>query len=881
MKKLLALLLTLCLVIGMVPLTAGAEGTASQDENDVASITKDGATIYYDSLNEAVEAVTANEGVATEIKVLRDVTDAKGMSIASNKNIVIDFGGCTYTLTAPGAGSKGTETNGFQLLKDSTIVMKNGTINIDPSNLTATPAADSKPIKRIIQSYADLTLENMTLNAANQYGGENYALSFNNGKTVIKGTTSIIVSDPDTIAFDVCEYAPYPSASVTFDETFSGNVTGVILYDSTDASSHELTIAENITGTFGEIAASERGKTAAETGISISGGNFTEPVNPKYCEEGKAPLVTGDVCTIANVTDLKDKPKDENGVYYDNDAAEKKFKATVTTADGTTTGYETLEKALVAAQDEDAITLLNDVTISGGAGNTQGILTIEKDITIDGQNHSITAEGTVTGKSSMINIQKGAKVTIKNVTIDSNNKAKHGLNTYTASGETEKTTVTLENVEIKNGTGYGIVANNTVVNATNLTTSDNDWGGVNVDKGAQVTVGGASNLGEESSIVYENAKRDTNGENGSLTVNGGTYQNIVVQAEDKADEIAGTVSLKGGTFNGVVAKGNGTTKAADVVNVTGGKFTKTAAEDVGGAGDGKYVAIKDLIPEDYEITSDGTVKEEEPYVPPVIPTYKTTVEECEGGSVVASPSSAREGQKVTLTVKPQAGQELKSLKVTDKDGDAVTLTKVEGGYTFNMPKGGVTVTAVFGCDGGAACPSKGFTDVDSEKWYHEYMDYAVEKGLLEGTSPTTMEPNATLTRAQLAQILYNLEGKPQVQGDLDFTDVIEGKWYYAAILWANQEGVVDGMSPDTFAPNEDISRQDLALMLYRYAGEPTVTGDLDGFKDAGQVGDWAEEAITWAVEEGIIDGMTPTTLEPTGTATRAQAAAMLQRFLEG
>ena len=591
-----------------------------------------------------------------------------------------------------------------------------------------------------------------------------------------------------------------------------------------------------------------------------------------------APLVTEGGCII-NKADLEDKPKDENGVYYDTDAAEKKFEATVTTAAEGTKGYDTLEKALKAAQNNDTITLLKDVTISGGAGDTQGILTIDKNITIDGQNHSITAEGTVTGKSSMINIQNGAKVTIKNVKIDSKNKAKHGLNTYTASGETEKTTVTLENVEIKNGTGYGIVANNTVVNATKLTTSGNGWGGVNVDKGAQVTIGGTTNLGEESSIVYENAKTDTNGDTGSLTVNGGTYKNIVVQAEGEEDEIVGTVSLTGGTFNGVVSKGNGDTNAADVVNVTGGKFAQTSAGDVPSSGN--YVAIKDLIPEDYEISSDGTVKEEEPYVPPVIPTYKTTVEECEGGSVVASPSSAREGQKVTLTVKPQAGQELKSLKVTDKDGDAVTLTKVEGGYTFTMPKGGVTVTAVFGCDGGAACPSKGFTDLDSDKWYHEYMDYAVEKGLLEGTSPTTMEPNATLTRAQLAQILYNLEGKPQVQGDLDFTDVAEGKWYYAAILWANQEGVVDGMSPDTFAPNEDISRQDLALMLYRYAGEPTVTGDLDGFKDAGQVGDWAEEAITWAVEEGIIDGMTPTTLEPTGTATRAQAAAMLQRFLEG
>ena len=256
--------------------------------------------------------------------------------------------------------------------------------------------------------------------------------------------------------------------------------------------------------------------------------------------------------------------------------------------------------------------------------------------------------------------------------------------------------------------------------------------------------------------------------------------------------------------------------------------------------------------------------------------------EVEHGSVTISPTRVTAGQTVTLTPKADEGYELRKLQVIGPDGGEIALTKkADGTYTFKMPKGSVKVTAVFGCDGTGDCPSKNFTDLGENQWYHDYIDYAVEHGLLEGTSPTTMEPNATLTRAQLAQILYNLEGKPAVTGDLPFEDVPEGQWYYAAILWANQEGVVDGMSPDTFAPNEDISRQDLALMLYRYAGEPTVTGDLDGFKDAGQVGDWAEEAITWAVEEGIIDGMTPTTLEPTGTATRAQAAAMLQRFLEG
>ena len=972
MKKLLALLLTLCLVIGMVPLAASAEGT-------------------IDSADALKSAITNASG-STKIKLDGSFSVSESVTIDSGKDITIDLNGQTLTITKP-VVVKGKLTVKDSTATDKPVVSGDG-YNISYTagkiyNSCETRSTDAVAIEvrdggsfvhdsGTIQSLKNYTVgvygqiatsswntpveSSLIVNGGYQTGPEGGPAAFGNGATVtvnggvIEGTDNSALAGKGTkdnennyggytinvndgILIGRIVSPGYVSCAIYHpndgevnikgglivstngagivsragetnitggtiialgDEATTGKVgdsrvvvstSGVVLdlsakYPGAEinegkAKNASITVSGKaiISGSASAVSVVENDEVAEDENVEISDGTFSDPVKAEYCVDGKAPLVTGNRCTIANVADLKDKPKDENGVYYAPDAAERKFEATVTTADGTM-GYKTLEEALEVAKDKDTITLLNDVTISGGAGDTQGILTIDKNITIDGQNHRITAENNVQTGSSMINIQNGANVTIKNVKIDSEN-TKHGLNTYTAPDATEKTTVTLENVEIKNGTGYGIVANNTVVNATNLTTSGNGWGGVNVDKGAQVTVGGASNLGEESSIVYENATTDSNGEKGSLTVNGGTYQNIVVQAAESTDVIVGTVSLTGGTFNGVVAKGEGTTNPTTIVDITGGKFTKTAAEDVGGEGDGKYVAIKDLIPEDYEITSDGTVKEEEPYVPPVIPTYKTTVEECEGGSVVASPSSAREGQKVTLTVKPQAGQELKSLKVTDKDGDAVTLTKVEGGYTFNMPKGGVTVTAVFGCDGGSACPSKGFTDVDSEKWYHEYMDYAVEKGLLEGTSPTTMEPGATLTRAQLAQILYNLEGKPAVTGDLPFEDVPEGQWYYAAILWANQEGVVDGMSPDTFAPNEDISRQDLALMLYRYAGEPETQGILEKFQDAGKVGNWAKEAITWAVEGGIIDGMTPTTLEPTGTATRAQAAAMLQRFLEG
>lgn len=299
-------------------------------------------------------------------------------------------------------------------------------------------------------------------------------------------------------------------------------------------------------------------------------------------------------------------------------------------------------------------------------------------------------------------------------------------------------------------------------------------------------------------------------------------------------------------------------------------------------GAGKEITVT-INGKQYTIEKDGTLNFTYTAPTPPRPTeekHSITIS-TDGKGQVTGPASAAEDDKVTLTVKPNADKELYDLKVTDEDGKAVAVTKVnDTTYTFTMPDGKVTVAATFGCDGGDNCPSKAFTDLGDKQWYHDSIDYAVENGLLEGTSPTTMEPNATLIRAQLAQILYNIEDKPAVTGEMIFEDVPASEWFYSPVLWANQNEIINGTSATTFEPLEDISRQDLALMLYRYAGKPAVTGDLDGFTDVDQVGDWAEEAMAWAVAEGIVQGDTPTTLNPTGTATRAEAAAMLQRFLE-
>lgn len=226
----------------------------------------------YKTLKEALEHV--KDGGT--IKLLSNVDNAAGISVPSGKNFTLDFNGKTYTLKDPGAGSPGTESNGFQLLKDSTITFKNGTIRIAPGNST---------IGHVIQNYADLTLENMQIYAANQVGGEDYALSFNNGDVIFSGNTSIITSSDNNIAFDVCKFSTYPSATVTFDESYTGTINGKIVYDATDANTHKLTIKGN--GTLGKIEASTRAETAAKNeGVTVSGGRFTVQVNKDYLAPG-------------------------------------------------------------------------------------------------------------------------------------------------------------------------------------------------------------------------------------------------------------------------------------------------------------------------------------------------------------------------------------------------------------------------------------------------------------------------------------------------------------------------------------------------------------------------------------------------------------------
>ena len=263
-------------VTGAGKVTVSTDSTVGDGQTETHPFVTNGNK--YATLAEAIAAV--KEGGT--ITLTSNVDNAEGIAVDEGKNFTIDFGGHTYTVKTPGAGSPNTETNAFQLLKDSTITMKNGTIRISADNKQN---GDKKPIMRIIQNYANLTLENMTFYAQNQAGGEDYPLSFNNGNIVFKGNTSIITSSDSNIAFDVCKFSSYPSTTVTFDESYTGTINGKIVYDAPDANTHKLIIKGN--GTLGKIEASTRAETAAKNeGITVSGSRFTAPVNKDYLAPG-------------------------------------------------------------------------------------------------------------------------------------------------------------------------------------------------------------------------------------------------------------------------------------------------------------------------------------------------------------------------------------------------------------------------------------------------------------------------------------------------------------------------------------------------------------------------------------------------------------------
>ena len=529
----------------------------------------------------------------------------------------------------------------------------------------------------------------------------------------------------------------------------------------------------------------------------------------------------------------------------------------------------TLSGALKNAKDGDIITLTDTIEVtSTGTQNMDPGINITKAITLDGNNHTIKPKDTFAGDNSLLGVTdaKGndtTPVVIKNLILDGENKehVKHALNLY------ESTGVVIDNVTTQNITkGYGLVVNSSeaTVKSMDITAdSANSWGAVNVD----------AKTAKTSKLVIEDGKFVTNNTGKAINVE-------YTDGQGTSD-----VVVEGGQFTGEISAYND-----NVLSISDGTF-KNPGNNID-----KYLDGGLKLDDNGNVvkkSSGGSSHRYDGYITVINP---------KNGEVSVSDDWAYEDDKITLTITPDDGYEVDKIEIVDDEGDKIDAKKVEdkdNKYTFRMANCDVTVTVTFKEEGkttedtdkeedkddeSTETTKLNFTDVKESDWFFKGVEYVVDKGIMSGVSENEFAPSGKLTRAMLVQMLYNMESRPACDAENAFMDVPVGQWYTDAVIWANDAKIVSGMGEGLFAPNMEITREQMVAMLYNYAKyrgyDVTASADLSAFADTASVSTWAQPAMQWAVAEGYISGMGDSQLAPQGTATRAEIASVIMRFME-
>lgn len=829
-----------------------AEGyVTTGEENDGSTFyTVEAATAktdseYYATLAEAVQAVVSSKSKTGTVILLKDAVGG-GIGLfnakdAINVNLTIDFGGFTYTCDDPAVGSVGTESQGFHLEKGNTVTLKNGTIKVSP---------DSKKTIMLIQNYCDLTLENLDLYGSNI---TKYIISSNYGDTVLKNV-NIDGTNNNIVAIDLMHWLndSYKDQSPTIQ----------ILNDSSNTINGSIDVYCYGTG------ASE---CQDKPELTISGGHYT--VDPSaYLAAGYAAAASNKDGYVYQVVEaskapaevVPEAPKVENKLPEDASQEDKQL----------------ADKISGALQGDDNKVSIEEDVMKAAAG------------TVASQNTVTTAQGKQALKNENISVSDSDTVTIVvqpylDVTLT---KATSGLQKdFTADITPMYRTVATTDVD-------NIVVEGEKANAVVIGTPEE----LKISKTVTVAIplptdfvaSGTDKLyihHQKNGItyVYEGAVKDkaltfTNPHGFSLftitsaapqakigDINYATLQDAVNAVENNQ-----TITL--------LANGSATVSREITFTITGDfKAEITADSGYKLTQNGNTYTITE------KSTSGGASHPEAGSTSSSGRYDITKPSKVENGSIKVSDSKAEKGDTVTITVTPDEGYELDKLAVYDEDGDKIDLKdKGDGKFTFEMPKGDVEIEVSFAQIEDETVKAN-FADVAADAWYADAAQYVYENGMMSGTSETTFSPDVTTTRGMIVTILYRLEGSPDLSNEnlgYPYADVDANAYYADAVYWARQNGIVSGMSAEQFAPNDAITREQMAAILYRYAQfkgyDVSVKADLSVYTDAAQVSTYATDAMAWANGAQLITGASATTLTPAGNATRAQVATILMRFCE-
>ena len=836
---------------------------------------------YYKTLAGAYAALPRNVGAnstPTTITVLKD-SDGEAIGSDSDKdmNYVIDFNGHTYTVGKPTVGSTGTETQGLRVLKGSTAVFKNGTLK----------AANYQNMKMPVHTYGDVTFQDFTVDAReDSYASVAYEID--NGSLKMLGNSSILAYSGKTGLY----VAFWPrgnyvdGTTVTINTT--GKITGKLVYEWDDVADTSKQQTENkavlkiengnfaITG-IETLFTNSISSNLKVPKIFISGGYFT--IDPStYVVEGKSALpgsyVIGDTTynykvdkdLPANVEVIPGKTEvDATNLSQDNaskiansaisNVSEKANEVATSLSENEKATKEALNKKLptgaTQATDSNTITTVVSprlniaVTSYDPAAKTltldvKAVYDIKATTNPDGM---VEFDGTNGASVNTVTLKKeagtldttGTPVTLKFYLPDGIANEHDSLFVIhtKSTGEKYVHAVTVQKddsgalsgalyVEFVNDKGFSTFSISAVVAASITTNGDTTY--------------------------YETLQDAVNAvqNNETITLLNDTKENVTVSKAIKFT-LAGKEHLKGSI-------------------AAGSRYSMTTSETNGNT--------------KYTFTYVGGGSSSSISTPT---TYAVNINAATNGAVAADKKTASKGTTVTVMASPSKGYVVDAVKVVDKDGKDVAVTGKDGKYVFTMPASAVTVTGSFKAETPApvALP---FTDVKSGNWFYDAVKYAYAQGLMTGTSATTFAPNGTMNRAMIVTVLYRLEKSPAVTGASKFTDVPAGQWYSDAVAWAAANKIVNGYDETTFGPMNAVTREQMAAILFRYEQvkgleNVTLEENLNRFPDQNKISAYAIPALQWAVGQKIINGNADGTLDPTGTATRAQVAQIFTNLL--
>lgn len=918
-RKLLSVLLTFCLAFSLLPTAALAdgEGTPALAEVSAAAGTAlpaavDGVITLENGTYVMSEDTTATIKVPNGKNATLDL-NGKTLTNKTGEHTIIVENGATLTITGNGIVDNVSHGKGA-IVNSGEVTLNGGTFKRSAEKGTYSPNGNGGNSWYTIANYG--TMEINTGVTVENAGG--YSSMIRNGGDVTADCNLTIEGGNFAGGINTVKNDSFGVLTIN-----GGNFSNTAQYVIMNWNKAEITA-----GTFrtldtasAVLFTSAYGGDANTIGkLSISGGEFKhasdtqEMIVDHYDETNKGNAVVTGGKFDADIS--KYIPTD---YVQSADGTVEKLGETNAVAKVGGTYYKTLADAVAAAQDGDTITLLKDAELTS-------TLNLAKNITIDGQGkYTIKAANSFTVGSdnkTYCVLYVSGEVTLKDVTVNGNEKCRVIF--------CDKGKLTIDGATITNGKAPNFIGgvymtssasfemkSGSITGNKNAKGYQNDeylqyssdlWIGANAN-GALTAINGGT-IGN----VFVNANAWSASNPGSFTMNGGTVTNLYVEHDAN---YGATFKYNDGTIEHLyLSKENGNGQSIEVTPVKGVIYnggvkeqdlvTLTMKYNDGATADSTYnVASGTTITlptprrsgytfngwydgskfyaagASYTVSATVTLNASWSYISSgsssYDPTYSvSTPSKTENGSVTVSPKNASKGDTVTVTVKPDSGYVLETLTVTDKNGNELTLKdKGDGKYTFTMPAGKVEVKATFMEDNSML---NFFYDVPNNAYFYEAVKWAVKNGITTGVGDNLFAPEQPCTRAQIVTFLWRAAGSPEPKAMSSFADVSTDAYYAKAVAWAVENGITTGTGDGKFSPDATCTRAQSVTFLFRAIGK--LVDSKAEFSDV-LTDSYYANAVAWAVENGVTNGIGDGLFGPDNSCTRAQIVTFLFRAYQG